>query len=190
MQSVLLLDDDRASCLMLSKMLSSLGYQCDVVHNVADGLRAATKKKYSLIMMDCIMPDQNGWVASHAIQLLPRDGPPPSIIGIMSYPNDEMQRRCASACMAGVIVKPFSKGAVLDCISKARNHQQAITNSLCSCHSNPLASTDQDFKRTGSSRDLDSSLLLNASVQLDMVNSILQDSDQLLIGELNLTLKP
>ncbi len=206
---VLLVDDDRASCLMLSKMVASLGYKCDVVYSVADGLRAAARKKYTLIMMDCNLPDQTGWVASHAIRLLPRDGPPPSIVGILSFPDDAMQCQCAAARMTGVIVKPYNKREISDCISNAVSHQQAITDTHCSTpskdHGSPAlcsrhlsaaqrkvsasqCSTSHGLKRSRSTQELETSILLNTAVQLDMANPILQDSDQLLIGELNLTL--
>jgi CheY-like chemotaxis protein len=114
-----------ASCLILSKMLTSLGYQCDIVHTVADGLRAAARKQYSLIIMVCLLPDQTGWVAS----LLPREKPPSLIIGliigILSYPDDEMQSKCASAGMKSVVVKLFSKQEISGW-SHALNPQQDI----------------------------------------------------------------
>jgi CheY-like chemotaxis protein len=117
-QTILLVDDDRASCLLLRKMFSSLGYSCDFVHNVSDALRAAASKAYCMVLLDCLLPDQNGWTASHAIRLLPRDGPPPSTIGILSYPDEQMQRRCSEAGMQDVLVKPFCKKAVASCIGK------------------------------------------------------------------------
>ena len=117
-QCVLLVDDDRASCLLLKKMFSSLGYSCDIVHNASDALRAAASKTYCMVLMDCLLPDHDGWIASQAIKLLSRDGLAPSIIGILSYPDEQMHRRCASAGMEEVLIKPFCKKAVSDCIAK------------------------------------------------------------------------
>jgi CheY-like chemotaxis protein len=197
---VLLVDDDRASCLMLSKMVASLGYKCDVVHSVADGLRAAARKKYTLIMMDCHLPDQTGWVATHAIRLLPRDGPPPSIIGILSFPDDVMQCQCATARMAGVIVKPYNKREISDSISKAISHQQAITDSRCTATNADHGSfalcsrkyrsssqrkvstlTDDEIRKSSTSQELETSTLrLDFALHPDIPNPILQDPDQLL----------
>jgi CheY-like chemotaxis protein len=118
--NVLLLDDDHGSCLMLRKMIVSLGYSVDVVHNVADGLRAASCKTYRVVIVDCFMPDYTGWVATRAIKLLPRCGPPPAVIGILSYPDEHLQQRCETSEMEGVLVKPFCKGAVVDCLWKVR----------------------------------------------------------------------
>ena len=117
-QCVLLVDDDRGSCLLLKKMFSSLGYSCDIVHKVSDALRAAASKAYCMVLIDCLLPDQNGWIASQAIKLLSRDGLAPSIIGILSYPDEQMHRKCASAGMEEVLIKPFCKKAVSDCIRK------------------------------------------------------------------------
>ncbi len=71
-----------------------------------------------MVLMDCLLPDRNGWIATQAIKLLSRDGLAPSIIGILSYPDDQMQRRCASAGMEEVLIKPFCKKTVSDCIGK------------------------------------------------------------------------
>ncbi len=121
---ILVVDDDRASCLLLRKMITSLGYTCDFVHNVADGLRAAACKDYALVLIDSFLPDNSGLVAFSAIKLLPREGPAPAFIGIMSSHNEQMQYQLVSAGMAGVLVKPFYRTAVGERIGQALSHER------------------------------------------------------------------
>jgi CheY-like chemotaxis protein len=124
---ILVVDDDRASCLLLRKMITSLGYTCDFVHNVADGLRAAACKDYALVLIDSFLPDNSGMVAFSAIKLLPREGPAPAFIGIMSSQNEQMQCQLVSAGMAGVLAKPFYRTAVGERIGQALSHERGPT---------------------------------------------------------------
>jgi CheY-like chemotaxis protein len=124
---ILALDDDHASCLLLRKMITSLGYTCDFVHNVADGLRAAACKDYALVLIDSFLPDNSGLVAFSAIKLLPREGPAPAFIGIMSCHNEQMQCQLVSAGMAGVLVKPFYRTAVGERIGQILHQRDPIT---------------------------------------------------------------
>jgi CheY-like chemotaxis protein len=124
---ILFVDDDRASCLLLRQMITSLGYTCDFVHNAADGLRAAACKDYALVLVDSFLPDNSGLVAFSAIKLLPREGPAPAFIGIMSSQNEQMQYQLMSAGMAGVLVKPFCRTAVAERIGQALSHERGPT---------------------------------------------------------------
>jgi CheY-like chemotaxis protein len=63
---ILVVDNDRASCLLLTKMITSLGYTCDFVHNVVDGLRAAACKDYALVLVDSFLPMDYAWLRFNA----------------------------------------------------------------------------------------------------------------------------
>ena len=41
--------------------------------------------------------------------MLPRDGPPPVIFGILSFPDETLQQECESSGMHGVLTKPINK---------------------------------------------------------------------------------
>jgi hypothetical protein len=56
---LLVMDDDRGSCLLLRTMITSLGHSCDLVHNIADGLRTAGNKHYALVLIGSFFPDQD-----------------------------------------------------------------------------------------------------------------------------------
>ena len=193
MNHVLLLDDDRGSCLVLKKMFSSLGYTCDIVHNVSDALRAAASKAYCVILIDCLLPEQDGWIASQAIRLLSRDGPAPSIIGILSCPDEQMQRRCESAGMEEVLIKPICKKAVSDCIGKvlplkvkpiaqrsSRGHFFQRVGSGFSSRSAPqLLSTRVLLEKSSSDRQKPLDLFDGPST------FVLQEAELLSLGEFN-----
>ena len=191
---VLVLDDDRGSCLLLRRIILSLGYTVDIVHNVADGLRAAASKQYCLVLIDCFMPDHTGWVASRAIKLLPRNGPPPAIIGILSYPDELMQRRCESSDMEGVLVKPFCKGALSDCLGRFHPAGQKLTFPMISSSivtsqletgiylKSYFSHREDDIKSSLSPEREDSNMLLRV---VDENSKLLHETGALILGELN-----
>ena len=66
--TILIADDDMASCLILRKMLTELGFCCDVVHNGVEAVHAACGKQYDMIFMDLYMPVLSGIHAAMAIR--------------------------------------------------------------------------------------------------------------------------
>ncbi len=70
MQSILVVDDDIAACMVIQRMVRLLGYECVMVHDGEDALRAASYKNYVVILMDSFMPAKNGWNAALEVKLL------------------------------------------------------------------------------------------------------------------------
>ena len=57
---VLIIDDDEKLCRLMQDYLQPLGYTVDAIHNGIDGLQQALDGSYSAIIMDVMMPGQNG----------------------------------------------------------------------------------------------------------------------------------
>jgi len=64
---ILVVDDNKLTQKVISTMLRTLGYSCDVAGDGKEGSRMAEKKKYDLIFMDLLMPVMNGFDASREI---------------------------------------------------------------------------------------------------------------------------
>ena len=141
---VLVVDRDIGSCLMLRKMLHSLGFHCDMVHNIDDGLRSAASKEHSHIIVGCLMGDNGCWVFSHAIKLLPRKGPAPVMIGILSGSNPAMKRRCIEEGLNQVLIKPLSAAALSECMNFVMRGQ---------CSEAGMPSEGETCQRRKSSKD-------------------------------------
>jgi len=57
---LLIVDDDEKLARLLRDYLEPLGYQVDLVHNGAAGLKQAQEGNYSAIILDVMMPGMNG----------------------------------------------------------------------------------------------------------------------------------
>ncbi|MFN8241338.1 MAG: response regulator [Bacteroidales bacterium] len=64
---ILVVEDNRMNQMILVKMLTSLGYVCDVAEDGWDGFQKAKAKKYDLIFMDLLMPEMDGFESSRRI---------------------------------------------------------------------------------------------------------------------------
>lgn len=67
-EEVLLVEDDRVNQIVIAKMLESFGATVDVVGNGVEGVRAASKKSYDIILMDVQMPVMDGIQAAQMIR--------------------------------------------------------------------------------------------------------------------------
>jgi DNA-binding response OmpR family regulator len=57
---LLIIDDDMKLARLLKDYLTPLGYEVDVVHNGAAGLKKAIEQPYAAIILDVMLPGMNG----------------------------------------------------------------------------------------------------------------------------------
>jgi CheY-like chemotaxis protein len=65
--SLLVVEDNKMNQIIITKMLSSMGYQCDIANDGYEGYMKAKSKKYDLIFMDLIMPEMDGFESTRKI---------------------------------------------------------------------------------------------------------------------------
>jgi CheY-like chemotaxis protein len=89
---------------------------------------------YDLILMDCQMPELDGFEATAAIRALP--GPQPVIVAVTAYARAGERDRCLEAGMDDYLAKPFQpeqlialvqKGAIVPRHRRAPQHAAMLT---------------------------------------------------------------
>ncbi len=111
---VLVVDDNRVNRKVAKAMLSKLGCQVVVASSGLEAIALLETQKFDLILMDCHMPDMNGFEASLAIrswkddpQELCRQAAQTPIIALTADVLPDIHKRCEMAKMDGVLPKPF-----------------------------------------------------------------------------------
>jgi len=61
MNPVLIIDDDKELCELLSELLGQEGFSVDAVYDGASGVEQATTKDYSLVILDVMLPQRSGF---------------------------------------------------------------------------------------------------------------------------------
>ncbi len=119
MQSILVVDDDIAACMVIQRMVRLLGYECDMAHDGEDALRSASCKNYVVILMDSFMPLKNGWDAALEIKLMKRnqlENTSPCIVAMMSLDEALSRRRWMAAGPDSVLFKPVHRAQLRETI--------------------------------------------------------------------------
>jgi twitching motility two-component system response regulator PilH len=71
-QKILLVDDSKTELHHLSEMLTKRGFAVRTAENAEDAMRRLAEEKPDLILMDVVMPGQNGFQLTRAITRDPR----------------------------------------------------------------------------------------------------------------------
>ena len=125
--SVLIVDDDLASQLLLRRMVENLGYVCDIASNGAEAVDAVFKRNFAAIFMDLYMPVMNGFDAASKIQeILLADSRPVYIVGMISLDSPSERQACKESGMISALLKPIHPVSVAQELLQASELKPAL----------------------------------------------------------------
>lgn len=104
---VLLAEDDPINQRVIQAMIDRLGCRCEVVGNGIQALEAVRQKAFDLVLMDCLMPEMDGYEATQIIRQLEL-GSPPHILALTARSGRENQTACQKIGMDGFLAKPLT----------------------------------------------------------------------------------
>jgi DNA-binding NtrC family response regulator len=101
---ILVVDDEKDMCNILSKFVKEDGYQSDIAHKGKLALGKIKKKRYDLIILDYRLPDISGLEVLREISQL---RPKLPVIMISAYGNEDVEEKANKLGVISFLDKPF-----------------------------------------------------------------------------------
>jgi len=109
--NVLLAEDNLVNQRVAMAVMKKLGIKPDLAVNGLEALTAVQAKAYDLVLMDCQMPEMDGFQATRAIRAQESVGQRVPIIAMTANAMQGDRERCLEAGMDDYLAKPV---AILD----------------------------------------------------------------------------
>jgi CheY-like chemotaxis protein len=102
----------------MAKLLEKNGMTVDVVATGREAVARCIATGYSVILMDCQMPDMDGYEATRRIREMESDARKRiPVIAITANAMATDRDRCRAAGMDDYVVKPFVPEELIECIA-------------------------------------------------------------------------
>ena len=166
MLRILIVDDDRDICLVLSKFLGKNDYQTEVAHSGEEGLKLLRQNDFELVLCDYRLPDLTGVEMLRKIKLLK---PQTAVIIITGYSDVKTAVETFKYGASDYVTKPLYPDELLVTITEtiAKNKSRTL----------PLENNAKEFKaenKKSKSEDNTAGFIVGKSIQSQTVQRYIE----------------
>jgi two-component system sensor histidine kinase/response regulator len=122
---ILLVEDNEVNQLVAVEMLKAAGYRCEIRGNGKEAVEAVAQRPYDLILMDCQMPEMDGYEATRTIRQAERTSGKKSPLPIVALTANALEgdrQRCLEAGMTDYLKKPLNREELFDALERFLSH--------------------------------------------------------------------
>lgn len=109
---ILVVDDVTVNQLVIQAILEAMGLVVCTADNGLDAIEAWREESFDMILMDCEMPEMDGYTAAHEIRRLEEKTRTP-IVALTANAYEENREKCLAAGMDDFLTKPIEKNQVI-----------------------------------------------------------------------------
>ena len=119
-RKILVAEDNQINRLIATEMLHNLGCVTEIANNGVEALKMATNNVYDVILMDCHMPEMDGYEAARRLNYMKKNGVIPNIpvIALTANAMKEDKEECIRAGMQDYLSKPLLKKSLVEALRK------------------------------------------------------------------------
>ncbi|HEX2946061.1 MAG TPA: histidine kinase N-terminal 7TM domain-containing protein [Clostridia bacterium] len=129
---ILLVEDIAANRKLATILLQKMGYEIFTAENGRQAVDLCSKGKYDLLLMDCQMPEMDGYEASTIIRASGGRNSETPIVAMTANAFESDREKCLAAGMNDYISKPVSRQKLEECIKR-----QLALSAFCSSDKEP-----------------------------------------------------
>jgi PAS domain S-box-containing protein len=111
---VLVVEDNVTNRTVVTAQLGMLGYTAEVVEDARRGLEALSLRHHDIVLMDCEMPEMDGYAATAEIRRREGDDRHTVVIALTAHAAQGDRERCLSAGMDDYTSKPVKLDALTE----------------------------------------------------------------------------
>jgi len=113
---ILVAEDNRVNQRVVCSQLQRLGLRCEIAQNGREALDKCSVSRFAAVLMDCQMPEMDGWEAARRIRQLPGGHLP--VIAMTASTSAADRKLASEAGMDDFIAKPFSQAELVAVLSR------------------------------------------------------------------------
>lgn len=121
---LLVAEDNAVNQRVLASMLDRLGHTYKIVGDGAEAVEAVRQSSYHAILMDCQMPNLDGFKATAAIRGLPEPISQIPIVAVTANAMNGDRERCLQAGMSDYLTKPIRLERLMDVLASVLPDRQ------------------------------------------------------------------
>jgi polar amino acid transport system substrate-binding protein len=121
---LLLAEDNEVNQQVALGLLERLGHRVDIVSNGAEAVAAAETARYDLILMDCQMPQLDGYGATQEIRRRENGGRRVPIVAMTASAMKGDRDRCLAAGMDDYLTKPIHRERLAEVFAQWTGHAE------------------------------------------------------------------
>ena len=118
MERILVAEDNVANQQVVRGMLRGLGFQCQLVGNGIEAVRAVSSGRFALVLMDCQMPELDGYEATAQLRALPGGLGAIPVIAMTANATEGGAERCLQAGMDDYLAKPLRQDQLQQALTR------------------------------------------------------------------------